>query len=193
MRLSFLLVLTSVALGTACARRPQAPPSRATAKPCDDCLPGVENFGRISPALWRGAQPTAEGFRSLEAAGVRTIVSLRHDHDDAPLMQGTQLKLVRIPARAWHPEEEDMVRFLEVLQDPANWPVYVHCAQGRDRTGYAVATYRVVVQDWSADDALHEMFDFHFNTAWFYNPIFIRKVREQGLGQPKVALHAPAP
>jgi hypothetical protein len=51
--------------------------------PCDNCISGVENFAKISPALWRGAQPTAEGFRSLEAAGVKTVINLRGRHDDA--------------------------------------------------------------------------------------------------------------
>lgn len=64
--------------------------------------------------------------------------------------------------------------FLKIIDDPKNWPVFVHCAEGRDRTGYSVATYRMVIENWSVDDALHEMFDFHFNTIWFRNPAFLR-------------------
>ena len=34
------------------------------------------NFRKVSDALWRGSQPTREGFRNLETAGVKTIVNL---------------------------------------------------------------------------------------------------------------------
>jgi protein tyrosine phosphatase (PTP) superfamily phosphohydrolase (DUF442 family) len=168
------LLLWVVILSNGCAMRPATLPTRTLAKPCDTCYAGVTNFAKVSPALWRGAQPTSDGFRNLEAAGVKTVINLRHDHDDLPLLTGTKLKYLRIPARAWHPEEEDLVVFLRVLQDPNNWPVFVHCAEGKDRTGYAVGTYRIVTENWNADDAIHEMFDFHYNSIWFENPGFLR-------------------
>ncbi len=153
-----------------------APAPRAILRPCDTCLPGVVNFAKVSPILWRGAQPTAEGFRALEAAGIRTVVNLRHDHDDLPLLAGTRLKYLWVPARTWDPELTDIVLFLKVMADTANWPVYVHCAQGRDRTGYAVGSYRIVVQGWPADDAIEEMKNFKWNRVWFRNPGFLRKL-----------------
>jgi hypothetical protein len=71
-----LKLLLLLLLG-AFAQRPESKPTKAWPKPCDDCLVGVENFAKVSRALWRGAQPTAEGFRNLEAAGANTVVSLR--------------------------------------------------------------------------------------------------------------------
>jgi len=151
-------------------------PDQALAKPCDDCVPGVENFAKISPALWRGAQPTAEGFQNLEKQGLRTVVSFRHDHDDLPLLKGTKLNYLRIPSFAFHPTQANLVTFLKVMEDPANWPVYIHCAQGRDRTGYNAVAYRMAVQGWGAEDALREMHLFHFNKIWVGNPGFLRKL-----------------
>ncbi|MCU0607956.1 MAG: tyrosine-protein phosphatase [Candidatus Edwardsbacteria bacterium] len=153
-----------------------APVPRAILRPCDTCLPGVVNFAKVSPALWRGAQPTAEGFRNLENAGIRTVVNLRHDHDDLPLLAGTKLKYLWLPCRTWDPDDQNIVIFLRVLRDSANWPVYVHCAQGRDRTGYCVASYRIVDQGWPADSAIAEMKNFKWNRVWFRNPGFLRKL-----------------
>jgi len=172
----FVRALLVLIFAYGCASRPSSPPSRTWAQPCDDCVPGVGNFTKVSPALWRGAQPTAEGFRGLEAAGTKTIVSLRDHHDDYDLLAGTKLKYVRIPAHPWDPEEAELVLFLKIVENRDNWPVFVHCAEGRDRTGYSVATYRMVVENWSVDDALHEMFDFRFNTVWFRNPAFLRQL-----------------
>lgn len=169
-----LFILLTLCFG--CGRRPSVPPTRAWPKPCDNCIAGVENFTKVSAALWRGAQPMAEGFRGLEAAGAKTIVSLRDRHDDHELLVTTKLKYVRIPAHAWDPEEAELVLILKILEDRDNWPVFVHCAEGRDRTGYSVATYRMAVENWSVDDALHEMFDFRFNAIWFRNPAFLRRL-----------------
>ncbi|MBI3802278.1 MAG: dual specificity protein phosphatase family protein [Nitrospirae bacterium] len=163
-----------------CATRPSTPPTRAWSAPCDTCMAGVENFGKVTPLLWRGEQPTKEGFRHLEAAGVKTVISLREFHDDLPLLKGTKLKYLRIPMDPWRPEEEELIQFLKAvdaaLKDPDGAPVFVHCSLGRDRTGYSIASYRMVFEHWAAEDAIHEMFDFRFNAIFFYNPRFLKKM-----------------
>ena len=50
-----------------------------------------------------------------------------------------------------------MVRFLKLLADPANRPVFVHCKWGTDRCGMMAAVYRIVVQRWTKERALAEM------------------------------------
>ncbi len=40
---------------------------------------GVPNFHEVDANVYRGAQPSLEGFRSLAALGVKTIVDLRGD------------------------------------------------------------------------------------------------------------------
>lgn len=171
---------------------PQAPKARPEAvRPCDDCLPGVINFAKLDGSLWRGAQPTADGFKALEKAGVKTVVSFRHDHDDLPLMKGTQLRYLRIPSRAFQPREDHILAFLKVLEDPANHPVFIHCAQGRDRTGYNAAAYRIVMQGWSAEEALKEMHAFRFNRVWVLNPGFVRKMDAGTLKAKLKAIPAP--
>jgi tyrosine-protein phosphatase SIW14 len=63
-----------------------------------------------------------------------------------------------------------------VLENKDNWPVFVHCAAGSDRTGYSVATYRIVTEGWAADDAIYEMFEFRYHPWWFRNPSFLRDI-----------------
>ena len=126
---------------------------------------GVPNFAQVSPVLYRGAQPTADGFRALAAMGIHTIVDLRRFHGDRELLAGTGLRYVEIPCSAWHPESEDVLAFLKVVLDPANQPVFVHCQQGADRTGYMVAVYRILEQGVSLEDALLEMEGFGFHAA----------------------------
>ena len=141
----------------------------ATTKPAATqpiVIPGVMNFARVSANLYRGAQPTGEGFAELKKRGIRTVVDLRSFHGDRELLKGLGMRYVRIYCKTWHPEEEDTIKILKVIEDPANWPVFVHCQQGADRTGCAVAAYRVVNEGWTMEEARREMEAFGFHRIW---------------------------
>jgi protein tyrosine/serine phosphatase len=73
---------------------------------------------------------------------------------------------VRIEAKAWHPEDEDMSRALKIIEDPQNQPVFVHCQHGSDRTGTLVAAYRIVEQGWTREDAASELPNFGYHPIW---------------------------
>lgn len=178
--LAGFICITGILAG-GCATRPTTPPTRTWDQPCDDCIPGVTNFQKVTDKLWRGAQPDPNDpdiFRKLEIQGVKTVINLRHNHDDFPKLQGTNIRYLWIPMRAWNPRQEELVLFLSALRrafaDPNRWPVFVHCAEGEDRTGYAIATYRISEEHWDANNAIHEMFDFRYNPIWFGNPGFLR-------------------
>jgi protein tyrosine phosphatase (PTP) superfamily phosphohydrolase (DUF442 family) len=161
-----------------CATRPTSQATHPLGQPCDDCVAGLANFSKVNDKLWRGAQPEdASIFRRL---GVKTVINLRHDHDDFPALQGTDIAYVNIPMRGALPREEEVVLFLAELRramaDPKRTPVLVHCEHGKDRTGYAIAAYRVVEEGWDADTAIQEMFDFRFNTLYVRNPAFVRRM-----------------
>lgn len=174
--------LTLAALTAAgCATAPPPLPRPAVTHPCDTCLPGVINFAKVSPALWRGAQPSREGFQALEKAGVTTVINLRigEDNSDEPLLAGTGLRYIQIPMKAWSPDAGQLKQFLQEVENvrrQGHGAVFVHCQQGRDRTGYSVAAYRMVMEGWTADQAIAEMFDFRFNRIWRANPGFLRKL-----------------
>ena len=139
--------------------------TRTPLRPRED-VPGVPNFAQVSAALYRGAQPTAEGMRALQAMGVKTIVNLRLLHSDRDRLEGTGLQYLHIHAAAWHPEDEDVARVLRVIRDPANQPVFVHCQHGADRTGTMVAAYRIVEQGWTSEEAAAELPNFGYHPIW---------------------------
>ncbi|MGZ9148741.1 MAG: hypothetical protein ACXW4G_10250 [Candidatus Deferrimicrobiaceae bacterium] len=43
-------------------------------------LPGLTNVGRVANGIFRGAQPKPEGYATLKAMGVRTVINLRTRH-----------------------------------------------------------------------------------------------------------------
>ena len=83
-------------------------------------------------------------------------------------MKPTKLKRERISFNTWHPEDEDVVRFLKLVTNPANGPFLIHCQHGADRTGTMVAIYRIAVQGWTKQDAIKEMTGggFGYHVVW---------------------------
>lgn len=126
---------------------------------------GLPNFHKVSDDLYRGAEPTNEGIQKLEKMGIKTIVDLRASRSDEYDFNEINIDYINIPTNAYNINLEDVVRFLEIATDPEKKPVFVHCHYGADRTGGVVAAYRVVVEEWSKEDAIKEMteggFGFH--------------------------------
>jgi protein tyrosine phosphatase (PTP) superfamily phosphohydrolase (DUF442 family) len=171
-----VLALVLLAGGGAAAGADETAASRKTAAPSERNprwavrleRPGLTNFFRVSPTLFRGAQPTREGLDELRRLGVKTVVSLRAFHGERESVAAAGLAYERISFKVWHPEDEDLRRFLVIVTDPARQPVFVHCLRGADRTGTAVAAYRICAQGWSREDAIDEM----ANGGFEFNPRF---------------------
>jgi protein tyrosine phosphatase (PTP) superfamily phosphohydrolase (DUF442 family) len=129
---------------------------------------GVPNLHKVSDTLYRSAQPSAEGMKNLKAMGIETVINLRSFHSDRDEIGDTALASESISMKAWHAEEEDAVKFLQIVTNPKRGPVLVHCQHGSDRTGTMCALYRVAVQGWSKEEALKEMTQggFGFHGIW---------------------------
>jgi protein tyrosine phosphatase (PTP) superfamily phosphohydrolase (DUF442 family) len=166
------LTLGAVRVCAAEASPPAATNVTAAARPAEWAQPiekpGLPNFNKVSDNLYRGAQPTADGMKELAKLGVKTVVNLRSFHSDEDILKGTGLAYEPIPMKAWHAEDEDIVRFLAIVTNTNKLPVFVHCQHGADRTGTMNAIYRMVIQGWTKEQAIKEMTEggFGFHSVW---------------------------
>ena len=166
-----------------------SPPKRPWATAIEK--PGLPNLHRVTADLYRGAQPTAEGMRQLKAMGIKTVVDLRSFHSDLDEIGDTGLAYERIAMKAWHPEDEDVIRFLQIVTDESRTPVFVHCQHGADRTGLLCAVYRVALCGWSKAEAIREMKEggFGFHEVWKNIPEYLEELdvdaikRQAGIGE----------
>lgn len=131
-------------------------------------LAGVENLHRVSAALYRGAQPTAEGMASLKQLGIKTIINLRDLHSDRDEIGDNSFNYIHIRFNAFAPSDENTEQFLRALNDPANLPAFVHCAHGADRTGTMCALYRIFFQGWDKEKAITELTEGGYNFHGLY-------------------------
>jgi hypothetical protein len=148
-------------------------------------LAGAPNLFLVAPNFYRSAQPTAEGFRALsEQFGVKTAISMRANHSDAPLVRGTGIRTARFPTNTWSIDRASVIGALRVLRREAqSGVVLLHCQHGADRTGLVAALYRVLYQGWNKEDAIKEMQQggYGYHAVWGDIPRFIRKVNVEQL------------
>jgi tyrosine-protein phosphatase SIW14 len=135
----------------------------------------MKNFRVVREGvLYRSGQMTLEGLkRAVHDHGVRTVVSLRDartpgevppDLAEEEFCRKQDIVHVRITPRPWEgpagepaPVETGVKKFLEVMNDPANHPVLVHCFAGTHRTGAYCAVFRMEFDGWSNQEALDEL------------------------------------
>jgi len=142
------------ALAGYCGSRESVRPS-TWARPIE--IDGVPNLHKVSDTLFRSGQPSPEGLKALAALGIKTIINLRSMHPAAEETASAGLNYVEIPSRATSVKKADVLRFLAAVTESSGGPYLVHCHHGADRAGLMVAAYRVVVQNWTKEEAIREM------------------------------------
>lgn len=131
----------------------------------------IPNFGKVSDNYYRGSQPDAVEFQELKRLGVKTVIDLRNDKIEkaSEWARSAGLQYVNIPLTTKRAPTEDQTNyFLKLVNDPENWPVFVHCKGGRHRTGEMTAIYRITQDGWTADQAYNEMKKYDFEDSFFY-------------------------
>ena len=99
----------------------------------------IDNFGRVNPNFYRGAQPNGRDYADLATLGVKAVLNLTSDDaaaDEKSMTEHAGMTYFQIPMTTRQaPTAEQLAQFLKIVDDPANQPVYVHCVGGRHRTG----------------------------------------------------------
>jgi tyrosine-protein phosphatase SIW14 len=129
--------------------------------------------------FYRSGLMTASGVEeAVSRFGIRTIVNLIDESPDPALPFGYfdmrsikeseicrshGVRYLHLPPdlipRGLIPEQRPAAidKFLEVLDDPTNYPVLIHCKAGLNRTGIMTAVYRMEYCGFTWHQALDEM------------------------------------
>jgi protein tyrosine/serine phosphatase len=124
------------------------------------------NLYKINDVLYRSEQPSKKGFKQIELIGVKTILNLRRLRNNTKKAKGFNFNLVHHPIKTKQLNESDILKALKVIQNSEK-PVLVHCWHGSDRTGTIIAAYRMVIDNWSKEQAIKEFqkdnLGYHYN------------------------------
>jgi hypothetical protein len=112
-------------------------------------------------ALYRCGQPDEDGFRELLRLGVNTILKMNatdefSDAEEARLFAPGTVEL--LPLTTYFPDPDyarEAVKTVQSLTE-AGKRVAVHCSHGRDRTGFVIGAWRILVCGWSVERADEE-------------------------------------
>jgi protein tyrosine phosphatase (PTP) superfamily phosphohydrolase (DUF442 family) len=162
------LIVALLAVGATC--REQTPRVRPTEWAQPVVNPTLDNLFRVSADLFRSNQPYAIDLATLQALGIKTLLSLRPIYADDERFARAGLVLLEEGMRAGDVSVEDLIRALRKFR-AAPKPVLVHCWHGSDRTGFFVAGYRIICQGWSREAAIDELQHggFGYNAFWYPN------------------------
>lgn len=132
-----------------------------------DSFSDIPNFYQVDDLLFRGGQPNQIGIERLKSLGIKTIISLRGENEELQLekerVENLGMNFHNLPMSIYkRPSDPQVLKFLEIILNRDNQPVFVHCESGRDRTGAMTALYRVVVCGWSIKKAYKEAKKFGF-------------------------------
>lgn len=128
--------------------------------------------------LYRSGQMSLDGLKHvIHDHEIKTVITLRDAHVQEELppdlaeeefCKAEDITHYRIPPRTWSmtfgsvPAEKGVRKFLQVMDDPRNYPVLIHCMAGSHRTGAYCAIYRMEYEHWSNAQALAEMKDYGY-------------------------------
>jgi protein tyrosine/serine phosphatase len=133
-------------------------------------LEQMRNFRVVREGvLYRSGQMSLGGLkRAAHDYRIRTVISLRDAASDADRAEeawcrAQEINFHRLTPASWDAEhgpaavEPNVRRFVEIVSDPANYPVLVHCFAGVHRTGAYCAIYRMEREGWSNAEAIAEV------------------------------------
>jgi uncharacterized protein (TIGR01244 family) len=124
---------------------------------------GLPHFLKVNDQVYRGAQPSQEGWASLAKMGVKIVIDLRRDGEDGEHSTGGESKAVQAAGMRYvhmpmngvvAPDSTQVAQIMTLLN--SGEPVFVHCKKGMDRTGTVIACYRIGHDRWSNKQAMNE-------------------------------------
>ena len=143
--------------------------------------PGIKNFDQVDSHVYRGGQPTDEGFQYLAKRGVKTIIDLREADDrskaEERVVTGAGMQYVNVPMTGLTPPTEaEITKILSMLED-ATGPIFVHCKRGADRTGAVIAAYHIDHDKWDNARALQDAKTHSMSVFQFQRKKYIQEFR----------------
>lgn len=143
-------------------------PSRFELKPPAGVI-RYDNFAKVDIDVYRGAKYTMKTrdqmVNFLNDIGIKTVINFADFNQDyAEKLEAKNIKHFHLPMDIEQiPGKETIEKFLEIVKDKKNHPIYFHCNVGIERTGLMSALYSVEQKGYTFKQAYEEMIDYGYS------------------------------
>jgi uncharacterized protein (TIGR01244 family) len=134
----------------------------ATAQVTTENVAGITNFRQVKSTVACAGATTPESMRAVKDMGFVAVVNLRQASEnganveaETAAAEAAGLKYLHVPMNGAAPDPAVVDRFLAAAREPANNPMFVHCASG-NRAAAVWLIRRVLVDGWTVDKASEE-------------------------------------
>lgn len=117
------------------------------------------NFHKVTPELWRSAQPGPGTIAMLKRRGLKTIINLRGASISGSCVIEAQacrrlgIELIDLPMKSKRAPEPGQVVALAKAFDTIAYPALIHCKSGADRASFAAALFLILHEHRTLDEA----------------------------------------
>jgi uncharacterized protein (TIGR01244 family) len=127
-----------------------------------DPVSGITNLKRLESMVACAGATTPEAMRAVKDMGFASVVNLREASEpnanveaEANAAKNVGLRYVHLPLNRESPDPAVADRFVAAARDPANQPMFIHCASG-NRAAAMWLIKRAVIDGWSIERATAE-------------------------------------
>ena len=121
------------------------------------------NFDIITPGIYRSSFPSFPHFETLADLELKTIITFVDgplDFAYANFITSNGITHYHIHVKAnkddsIYSDQETIYQILDLMLDPENYPMLIHCNKGKHRTGCISACFRRVT-GWTTEAAIEE-------------------------------------
>jgi len=120
----------------------------------------IKTFKKVNENLYRGGAPNISDIFILKKLGINKIISLDSQSADKikECCKRNDIEQVIIPLYLNDPTD-----FLDKVSDivmeklfNSDKKIFIHCKHGKDRTGFFIALYRTLIDNWDCKKAIKE-------------------------------------
>lgn len=128
------------------------------------------NRHKVSPDVWRSAQPAPHHVRWAARRGIKTVVNLRGEQSfgtrwlEQRACAANGIKLLDLPLGSREAPSRQQLHAIKDLLGRVEFPILVHCKSGADRAGLMSVMVRHVHDGQNIDAARHQL-------SWRYGHI----------------------
>lgn len=126
---------------------------------------------KVAQGIYRGPRPV---FEELNKLNIKVDLSLE-DNVQILVKERAEAKTNNVVfinhplSESTSPSVNDLQNIANIINENRSQNIYVHCRRGIDRTGYAIASWRMLYDGWTYNNSYKEILDHGHSSLYFYS------------------------